>query len=53
VIVSLDTTQLIQLLIGSYIVQIFRSPKLNSNVLYAAFCLYLMIALYGGLHLLF
>lgn len=36
------------LLIGSYIVQIFRSPTVNSNVLYAAFCLYLMIALLWG-----
>ena len=36
------------LLIGSYIVQIFRSPTVNSNVLYAAFCLYLMIALMWG-----
>jgi hypothetical protein len=36
------------LLICSYIVQIFRSPRVNSNVLYAAFCLYLMIGLLWG-----
>ena len=36
------------LLISSYIVQIFRSPRVTSNVLYAAFCLYLMVALLWG-----
>ena len=36
------------LLIGSYIVQVFRSPKVTPNVLYAAFCLYLMIGLLWG-----
>jgi len=36
------------LLISSYIVQIFRSPHVTSNVLFAAFCLYLMVGLLWG-----
>lgn len=36
------------LLIASYIVQIFNSPKVDAKVLYAAFCLYLMVSLLWG-----
>lgn len=36
------------LLIYSYILQIFHSKKITANVLFASFCLYLMIGLFWG-----